>query len=911
MDVDGSNATRITSGTAFFQVPSVSPDGSLVVFEAMSPTTGRAMGLFITSINGGNASQLSPDGGTACWADNGYIYFTAKRASGRRGGGGRDGIFRVKAPTSVQTGERIAFIGTVEVDQKKELGDLFDEAWTALRDGFYDPKMHKVDWNKMKAKYRPIAVDAENKDEWTNVVRQMLAELGASHLGIYGSGSNGRGVTPKLVETGILGLDFDPTPLAKGELKVLALVPGGPADKAGIRVGDVVTRVGSRKLKLDTNLDKVLKGTVGKEITIAFQPLSADGLGTARSQKITPMGMMQLRALKHGNWEKGRAKLVKKETKTKKREIAYIHLSQMNPQNLQKFQSAVAGWMKSKKVKGMILDVRGNGGGNIHNQLMAILTTKPLARVQRRGQQVKVTQPMPVYWDRPVVVLTDERSFSDAEVFPYMFQVAKRGKVVGMPTAGGVIGTNDITLSDGTRFRIPRVGFWGMDGTNLEGLGVKPDIIVEETSEDRRHGRDPQLQRAIAVIQAEVDVIVAEKAAAKKAAKAKKDAEKAAKKDTEKGTEKKATPKPVPAPAKTDKKEEEKPAPKPEPKPDSPLKDDPLHPLADVSMGEWVRYRIAVPGGDATSVVKMTITEVTDEMVRVTKELEEGTMMPPLPDSAKRKGVLDMLPLFGQVLGHKIVDGRVEERDAKILTATVKWPDGSELTMEFTNAIPAYGLLRVTMQGVAIIEAIEWGGGEPAKEAVAKAAPKADPGATEASAAKTPEEVVDTETAKKTDGDDEDPEAGDPTMPMDPLCDAGEGEWVRIKQKMRGREMEMTISVAEVDDEEDFIFLKRTLHVPDRGDIEIPQRRKMKRRKHMRRLNKKRGGFTDVKVSTELEIVEVGGKELKCFTVSGERKGVTIKWYYCQDVPVDGLVKVERDGEVVMELLDYGTDEDE
>jgi hypothetical protein len=104
------------------------------------------------------------------------------------------------------------------------------------------------------------------------------------------------------------------------------------------------------------------------------------------------------------------------------------------------------------------------------------------------------------------------------------------------------------------------------------------------------------------------------------------------------------------------------------------------------------------------------------------------------------------------------------------------------------------------------------------------------------------------------------------------------------------------------------IFLSRVFHHPDRGDIEIPQRQKMKRRKHMRRPNEERGGFTDVKVDTSEQIVEVAGKELKCFTISGVREGVTIKWYYCPKVPVDGLVRVERDGEAVMELIDFGTE---
>ncbi|MHC4955971.1 MAG: S41 family peptidase [Planctomycetota bacterium] len=913
MDNKGGNLRRITTGTAFYQVPCVSPDSRMVVYEAMSPVSGRSMGLFVSAIGGGPAMQLSPDGSTACWAGNGYIYFTAQRG-GRRGAPGVGALYRVKEPTSVHAGERIAFIGRVEVDQRKELGDLFDEAWTALKDGFYDAKMHKVDWKKMKAKYRPIAVDAENKDEWSNVIRQMLAELGASHLGIYNTGSNGDGVTPRLVETGNLGVNFEATPLKDGGRKVVGVVPGGPADKAGIRVGDVMTRVGSKKLKPNTNLDKVLRGTAGKEITVAFKPLSGEGLGSERSQKIAPMAAMQLRSIKYKNWEKDCAAMVKEATKTKKREVVYIHLSSMNPQNLQKFQQAVAGWMKSKKIKGMVLDVRNNGGGNIHNQLMAILTSKPLARVQRRGTQAKVTQPLPVYWDKPVIVLINERSFSDAEVFPYMFKAAKRGKVVGVPTAGGVIGTNDITLSDGTRFRIPRVGFWGMDGTNLEGLGVKPDILVEETAEDRLKGRDPQLKKAIEVILVEVDAIA--KAEAEKKAKAKKAKEAAEKaKKAKAKTEKKPDGK-KPDEKKPDEKkpDEKKPEPEPKPTPDpktplakkadepTPVDAGPMNPLADVAVGEWVRYRVSIPGDDGKSVVKVTVSEVEGDTVKFATELEEGTMIPPLPGVLKRQGVLKMLPLFGRVLGHKIVDGNVEEISTKLLRAEVKWPDGSDIVMEFTNVIPAYGLLRVVMNGETIIEATEWSKAKnPVKvDTPAKVEPKPE----------VEEEKAEPETAKKADAGEADDEDGDSTMPAHPIRDAQEGEWVRIKQKMRNREMEMTVTVVEVDDEENVVFLQRTLHVPERGDIVVPQRQKMKRRKFMRRPGEARG-FSDVTVEKDGGTVTVGEHELKCFTITATRNGTPIKWYYCPKVPVDGLVKVERDGETVMELVDFGTEEDE
>ena len=217
-------------------------------------------------------------------------------------------------------------------------------------------------------------------------------------------------------------------------------------------------------------------------------------------EKVKPMSSGQYRTIQAARWVSGNGNKVRKATKG---QIGYIHLSGMNPQNLQKFQRAVANWNRRSRIKGMIIDVRENGGGNIHQQLMQILTARPYARVSMRGSPLKVTQPA-LYWDKPVVVLINERSFSDAEVFPYIFKAMGVGKVIGVPTPGGVIGTNDITLSDGSTFRIPRTRYEGMDGTNLEGHGVKPDILVEMTSQDRIEGRDPQLKKAIDVVMAEV-----------------------------------------------------------------------------------------------------------------------------------------------------------------------------------------------------------------------------------------------------------------------------------------------------------------------------------------------------------------------------------------------------------------------
>ena len=821
MNKDGSNVRRITQGAGFLQVPSFSPDGQMLVFEAFIPQGGRSGGLFIVSASGGQSMLISRDGQTACWRGD-YIYFTARR----RGGAG---VFRVKAPTSVEAGERLPFIGTVEVDLRRELGQLFDEAWTALKDGFYDAKMHKVDWKKMRTKYRDMAIDAENKDEFQNVVRQMLAELGASHLGISGGHRSGNAVTPKITLTGYLGVDFEQAPESDGSRKVAAVLRAGPADRAGIRVGDVVTKIGRTALRTKTNLDKVMTGTVGKTIPVSFKPRSAEGLGLARTTPIQPIDFGALRKLRYSAWTAQSDRRVKEATKGGGGQVAYLHLSSMNPQNLAKFQQSVARWNRSKRIKGMVLDVRENGGGNIHNQLMAVLWAKPLARVRIRNRP-EAMQPG-LYWDRPIVLLINERSFSDAEVFPYMFQKAGIGKVIGVPTPGGVIGTNNITLSDGSSFRIPRTGFKGMDGTNLEGYGVKPDFVVEETAEDRLAGRDPQLEKAIEVIKEEI-------AARKKVEKARKKTKPAAKKPE---------------------------AATPEKKPVKPVAAE-VDPLLDARAGEWVRYRLRAPDATEDTIFRVSITQVKEGKISILKEVEKGGgALPPLPDQAPVTNLIDALKNFGQVETHVIVDGKVKDKATRVLLADIKWPDGSKLKMVFANEVPVYGLLRVEMNKLVMLEAIDWS--EPIKTDPVKEADEPKKEAVKA-------------------------------VPSNPLFDAKEGEWVKFRTFGHGgQEIEMITTVDEVSDDE--VVLKQSILIQGRK-IRARTMRRARTKELVPPGDREATGYGTAEIT-------IGGKTFRCITMTaGDGNGGELKWYVSPDIPVDGYVRVERNGKVIEEIVEWG-----
>ena len=114
-----------------------------------------------------------------------------------------------------------------------------------------------------------------------------------------------------------------------------------------------------------------------------------------------------------------------------------------------------------------------------------------------------VTRPLRGFFG-PMVVMANERSTSDAEVFPDGFKTLKLGKVVGVTTYGAVIGTGSYTLMDGSTIRTPSVGLWNVNNTNLENYGVPPDVYVDNTPEDFLKGRDAQLEKVVEVLKEEI-----------------------------------------------------------------------------------------------------------------------------------------------------------------------------------------------------------------------------------------------------------------------------------------------------------------------------------------------------------------------------------------------------------------------
>ncbi|MBI3910778.1 MAG: PD40 domain-containing protein, partial [Armatimonadetes bacterium] len=379
----------------------------------------------------------------------------------------------------------LTFSIPLEVDRAELRREAFDEAWRLLRDNFYDEKMHGADWDAVRTRYRPLVDECVHRDDWLLLLNEMLGELNASHLGASPAGESSGGTA-----TAYLGVWFDYDYDGPG-LKITEILRGGPAakDEPLVQIGEYILSLDGKDVAANEALFQQLNGAAGRTIdgVVNSRP-SREG---ARTIQLTLINRDQWNDLFYEHWVEERRATV---TRLSQGRLAYMHIRAMNAASLMRFRRELRSEAFGKE--GLVLDVRWNGGGRIHDDLFAALTTKVHVYETPRGG-LKMTQPFGAFTG-PIILLINQSSFSDAEIFPNGFRENNLGKIVGTPTFGGVIGTNNRVLLDGqTQFRVPQTGWITLDGRDLEREGVRPDILVENQPADIAAGRDPQLERAV------------------------------------------------------------------------------------------------------------------------------------------------------------------------------------------------------------------------------------------------------------------------------------------------------------------------------------------------------------------------------------------------------------------------------
>jgi tricorn protease len=415
---------------------------------------------------------------------------TAATGGGRGGRGGGATAAASEPAASNATARQVTYTANLEIDRKALRAQVFNEGWRIMKNRFYDGELHGTDWPGAKKMYEPLLDYLADEEELHTVMMMMIGQLNASHTGVSG----GPVASQRTLQTRHPGFDVVPDP--SGFYKVGHVYKDGPADRDYLRIqeGNYIVSVDDHDLKTSDNYWQYFTLAPGTKFhfTVNDKP-AKEG---AWEVTVTPVAGGPFGDLQYAHWVSQRRDIV---TKLSNGEIGYLHIRAMDAPSLRQFQLDLAA---NRTKKALVIDQRFNGGGGIDQELLGILAGRQYQYTV--GRDAGFQQPRPQNFYGPMVVMQNERSASDAEMFPAGFKALGLGKVVGVPTMGAVIGTGSATLLDGSTIRTPGSGVWTSTGDNMENFGVPPDVYVDNTPEDFLKRRDAQLEKAVEVLKAEV-----------------------------------------------------------------------------------------------------------------------------------------------------------------------------------------------------------------------------------------------------------------------------------------------------------------------------------------------------------------------------------------------------------------------
>ena len=415
-------------------------------------------------------------------------------------------------PSTLSKGKSTSYPFTAlqSYDRRDQWRTGFQKIWRTMGDVWYDENLNHLDWEAIRERYEDVAANAADSEAFDRTVAMMLGELNGSHLG-YKSNASGSSYRPPQgwnEETAHLGLTFDLSFAGPG-LKIATVIPQGPTDHADTRLapGDVIRKIDGTAVDRETDLTTILNGVLSRDITLTV----------ARKEKsdeivMRPISYSVARELmKEAQVEANRAMV----EKLSGGRIGYVFVPRMAWDEFIKFEEEI--FARGMGKDGLIIDVRDNGGGFTADHLLTVLTPAEHAFTVPRGGGVGYPQDRRVYatWKKPITVLCNQNSFSNAEIFSHAVKELGRGKLVGVPTAGGVISTGSTSIMDLGTLRTPFRGWYRKsDGADMELNGAIPDAIIWPHPSDPAAGRDRQIQKGVSVLMGDIKAAAETPAAA-------------------------------------------------------------------------------------------------------------------------------------------------------------------------------------------------------------------------------------------------------------------------------------------------------------------------------------------------------------------------------------------------------------
>ncbi len=383
----------------------------------------------------------------------------------------------------------------VWVDNREEWAQIYDESWRQMRDFFYVPNMHGVDWPAMKEKYAALLPYVNHRNDLNYLIGELIGELNVGHAYVNG----GDRPEPQRIQTGLLGAKLSRH--NSGYYRIDKILQGqnwdkgmrSPLTELGVDAaeGDFITAVNGKPTNEMEDIYAVLIGTAGNQVELTLNKEAKVG-----GKNVLVIPIADESKLYYYNWVQENIRKVNEATNG---EVGYIHIPDMGPGGLNEF---VKHFYPQLTKKALIIDDRGNGGGNVSPMIIERLRRE----ITRANMARNVTEPSQTPRQMmlgPKVLLINQYSASDGDLFPYSFKRHGLGKVIGTRTWGGVVGIRgSLPFVDGADMRKPEFASYSADASEwiIEGYGVDPDIVVDNDPHQEYLGKDAQLEKAIEVI---------------------------------------------------------------------------------------------------------------------------------------------------------------------------------------------------------------------------------------------------------------------------------------------------------------------------------------------------------------------------------------------------------------------------
>ncbi|MDR3514488.1 MAG: S41 family peptidase [Azospirillaceae bacterium] len=361
----------------------------------------------------------------------------------------------------------------------------FDQFWTLTKKKFYDPMLNGVDWEAIHAKYRRFLPSIVDTRDLAELLSEMAGDLNASH-----TGGRLRQQMPATGQSASLGLYYDERYPGPG-MKVAEILTNGPFDDgtSALKPGDIIRDIDGQPVPDDGGVRRLLRGRAQQELAITAQHPN----GESFTEKHIAISLDQERDLAADRWARRKRDYV---IATSCGHLGYVHVAGMDAKSYRTVFSDIFG--RFQQADGLIVDIRYNGGGNLHNQLLTLLSGKNyMSWSPPRGGPVQ--QEPRDRWIKPSAVIMNAASYSDASVFPQAYHDLKLGPLIGDPVAGTgtAVWWAESNIIPGLIYGVPQLPIRKMQGELIENHQTFPDIPVPSNPTAWARGEDPQLDAAI------------------------------------------------------------------------------------------------------------------------------------------------------------------------------------------------------------------------------------------------------------------------------------------------------------------------------------------------------------------------------------------------------------------------------